>query len=208
MLTNSFENKVSLSPWLLCVLVRFCNEFLTFVEINKLSCKSEGSACTHERSSFFRLGRKGGRGGVFGIFPCSQCVPIVAINSLMISHGQPMRQLNMHPRGPSLNTTLPCECTQGAQVFFLWGEGGGVGFFLIPLCSCQVHNGSQHVPNSSSLYPIFFAISSTLVTYISSPKEEHTTYLFWDYPKVDLFFCDGPIKDAHHTRGGCHNYLN
>jgi hypothetical protein len=91
MVTNSFENKVSLSPWLLCVLVHFCNEFLTFVEINKLSCKSEGS---------------------------------------------------------------------------------------------------------------------TLVTYISSPKEEHTTYLFWDYPKVDLFFCDRPIKDAHHTRGFCHNYLN
>jgi hypothetical protein len=28
----------------------------------------------------------------------------------------------------------------------------------------------QHVPNSSSLYPISFALSSNLVTYINQPK--------------------------------------
>jgi hypothetical protein len=41
---------------------------MNFVEINKVSCKSEGSACSHERSSFFRLGSKGGR-GIFWYFP-------------------------------------------------------------------------------------------------------------------------------------------
>jgi len=101
------------------------------------------------------------------------------------------------------------ECTQGAQVFSLLGEGGGVGFLNLSHCvPVKFTMGSQHVPNSSSLYPISFAISFTLVTYITSPKEEHTTYLFRDYPKVDLFFCDSPIKDAHHARWGRHNYLN
>jgi hypothetical protein len=31
---------------------------------------------------------------------------------------------------------------------------------------------SHQVPNSSSFYPISFALSSTLVTYINCPKEE------------------------------------
>ncbi len=45
----------------------------------------------------------------------------------------------------------------------------------------------QHVPNSSSLHPIFFASCFTPATYINSPKEEVTLYLVWDGPKVDLF---------------------
>ncbi len=81
------------------------------------------------------------------------------------------------------------------RYFFLWGEGGGVGNFFIPYCvPVKFTMGSQHVPNSSSLYPISFAISSTLVAYITSPKEELTTYLIWDYPKVDLFFCEVQSK--------------
>jgi hypothetical protein len=48
-----------------------------------------------------------------------------------------------------------------------------------------------YVPNSSSPYPISFALSSTLVScnsYEKSPTEEITTYLFWDSPKLDYFF--------------------
>jgi hypothetical protein len=58
----------------------------------------------------------------------------------------------------------------------------------------------QHVPNSSTFYPIFFAISFTLENlYIYNPKEEVTTYLFWDYLKhVFKKKIDGPNKDAHH----------
>jgi hypothetical protein len=67
---------------------------------------------------------------------------------------------------------------------FLWGWGCQISLF--PMCSHQVHNGSQHVPhpfpNSSSLYSISFALSC------NSPKEEITTYLFWDCPKLDFNF--------------------
>jgi hypothetical protein len=52
------------------------------------------------------------------------------------------------------------------------------------------------------MYSIPFALCSTLVTYISSSKEEIRTYLFWDYPKHNDFICNGPIKDAHHIQGG------
>jgi hypothetical protein len=74
----------------------------------------------------------------------------------------------MHPGGPGF--------------FSFWGEGWGVEFLLFPMCSNevvtflkQVLNGfltfspssqgdPQHVPNSSSLYPVSFALSSR-VTY-------------------------------------------
>jgi hypothetical protein len=61
----------------------------------------------------------------------------------------------------------------------------------------------QHVPGSLSLYLIYFALSFTFVICKSNPKEEITTYLFWECTKLDfyfLFFDDGPIKDAHHKR--------
>jgi hypothetical protein len=41
--------------------------------------------------------------------------------------------------------------------------------------------------NSSSFYPISFALSFILVTYISSPKEEIITYLCWGFQKHDIF---------------------
>jgi len=47
----------------------------------------------------------------------------------------------------------------------------------------------QHVPNSSSLHPIFFASCFTPATYINSPKEEVTIYPIWNCSKVDLFSC-------------------
>jgi hypothetical protein len=102
------------------------------------------------------------------------------------------------------------------------GEDGVVGFCSsqsVPnkfsMCSHEFPMGSQHIPqvsNSSSLYPISFALSSTLVTYITSPKEEITTYLIWDCSKLVLFLFFGmdqskmPItKPKKKTLGDPHN---
>ncbi len=71
MVTNSFQNKVSLSPWLLCVLVRFHNEFLTFAEF---PANEKPQHALIRSPVFFRLGRKGGRENFlyFPLFPmCS-----------------------------------------------------------------------------------------------------------------------------------------
>jgi hypothetical protein len=72
----------------------------------------------------------------------------------------------------------------GSYVFFSFGEGWGCLPSFVP----KVFLWSSHcVPimlpefkssNSSSFYPISFALSFILVTYISSPKEEIITYLF------------------------------
>ncbi len=75
--------------------------------------------------------------------------------------------------------------------FSSFGEGGGVDF-------CCFQCVPQHVPNSSSLYPMSFALSSRVVTYITSPMEEIATYLFWGCPKADYF--DVPIKGAYCKR--------
>jgi len=47
-----------------------------------------------------------------------------------------------------------------------------------------------------------------------SPDEKITTYIFWGLcENLINFFCDGPIKDAHHKRKkkklrGTHNLIN
>jgi hypothetical protein len=56
---------------------------------------------------------------------------------------------------------------------------------VFPMCSSSLQCVLQDVLNSSLFYPISFALSSTFVTYINSSKEEITTYLFWDFPKLD-----------------------
>jgi hypothetical protein len=57
------------------------------------------------------------------------------------------------------------------------------------------------VPNVFPIAPchlISLAQITTLVTYISSPKEKTTTYTCRECPKFNCnFFCDGAIKDAH-----------
>jgi len=58
--------------------------------------------------------------------------------------------------------------------FSSFGEDGRVG--VLDFCCFQCV--PQHVPNSSSLYPMSFALSSRVVTYISSPMEEIAPYLF------------------------------
>jgi hypothetical protein len=64
----------------------------------------------------------------------------------------------------------------GCRIFFCI-ECVGIKF---PMCS-------QHVPHKSSLYPISFALSSTLVT----SKEEIIKNLFWDQSPINI---DGPIQ--------------
>jgi hypothetical protein len=60
----------------------------------------------------------------------------------------------MHPKG---------------QVFCLFGEDGGAGFWLSPLCSHKVLNfftsSSHWISNMFSIAPHFF-LSFTLVSYI------------------------------------------
>ncbi len=73
-------------------------------------------------------------------------------------------------------------CIQGANFFiFLWGE---IVWTFVVL---------NVFPSSSPKFPIGhhffsypFALSSTLVTYIASPKEEIATYLFLGWHKTWL----------------------
>ncbi len=95
-------------------------------------------------------------------------------------------------------------------------ERGSVGF--VSMCSHQVFNGfltcspslqciPQHFPNiSSHLSHIVQAQSSNLITYIISPKEEITTFLFWIYPKLDFFLVMGQLKMSishDHLQSSC-----
>jgi hypothetical protein len=77
----------------------------------------------------------------------------------------------------------------GSYGFFSFGERWACLISFVP----KVFLWSSHcVPmlpefkssNSSSFYPISFALSFILVAYISSPKEEIITYLFWGFQKL------------------------
>jgi hypothetical protein len=74
----------------------------------------------------------------------------------------------------------------GSQVIFVVPMEFPMEF---PTCSPSLQCVPQHVPNTTSMYSISFALCSTLVTYISSSKEEIRTYLFWDCPKHNDFTC-------------------
>jgi hypothetical protein len=52
-------------------------------------------------------------------------------------------------------------------------EGGKDGILNF-LCSHHVPNDVPQVPNSTSLYLIFFAQSSPLLTYVGEPKGRHS----------------------------------
>ncbi len=60
----------------------------------------------------------------------------------------------------------------------------GVGILLFPICSQPV---PQHVPNSSSVYPIFFCHKFYSYDLYNQPLV-NTTCLFWDCPKLDYYF--------------------
>jgi hypothetical protein len=88
----------------------------------------------------------------------------------------------------------------GAQVFFLLGEGGSVGFLLFPMCS---HEVLAVFPSHSQWVPSMF------------PSSQYVHHMFpisiLGLSKTFLFFlCDGSIKDACHDKktlkfGGPHN---
>ncbi len=60
---------------------------------------------------------------------------------------------------------------QYTTCFVLVECGGGVGIFVLHTTfPSNSHCIPQHVLNSSSLYPISFALNSPLVTYITSPQ--------------------------------------
>ncbi len=97
---------------------------------------------------------------------------------------------SMHLGGPSFFSVVEGGKVSILDFFF-------VGFNVFPWGSHEVFNvfstcspNSQcvhyHVPNGSSFYCISFALSSILVTYVSSPKEI-STYIFWECTKVDYF---------------------
>jgi hypothetical protein len=105
-------------------------------------------------------------------------------------------------------------CPNGPRFSFFWGKGGGARLLLFPLCS---HHIPQHVSNSSSLYPIFFALSSTLENLHIQPKggDYNASILRLFNALFYFIFIDGPIKDAQHNLdfifikllflGGSHN---
>jgi len=59
---------------------------------------------------------------------------------------------------------------RGAQGFFSLREGGCARFMLFLLSSQHVSPSSHCVPISPSLYPILFALSSTLENLYTQPK--------------------------------------
>jgi hypothetical protein len=82
------------------------------------------------------------------------------------------------------------------HVFFLLGRVGVLDFVVLIVFSWSFHCvsikfplSSQHVPNSSSLYPIFFVINSTLENlYIQPKRGGYHISIFWDCLKLGYFF--------------------
>jgi hypothetical protein len=75
----------------------------------------------------------------------------------------------------------------GDPCFSSFGEGEGVEFFYCSQCvPMKFSMCYQHVRGSLSLYPIYFALSFTLVICKSNPKEEITAYLFWECTKLEF----------------------
>jgi hypothetical protein len=94
-----------------------------------------------------------------------------------------MTKVSIHPTGPSFSFLLGIE---GGGALHFWGIFFGYSQCVPPTCS------------NSHCY-----LSSTLV---SSPKHETTIPIFiLGRPKLDYFFCDEPIKDSHHKKGGPSN---
>jgi hypothetical protein len=93
----------------------------------------------------------------------------------------------------NLVTSEVRQNSPGELHFISFGERWGCLISFVPKVFLW---SSQCVPimlpkfkssNSSSFYPISFAVSFILGTYIASPKEEIITYLFWGFQKLDCF---------------------
>ncbi len=57
---------------------------------------------------------------------------------------------------------------------FSFGGVGGEGWNFNFMCSHHVPNDVPQVPNSRSLYLIFFAQNSPLLTFVCEPKGRHS----------------------------------
>jgi len=108
----------------------------------------------------------------------------------------------LHDRSKLDMTTCISEYYPGSYPEFLiyWGN---IGFYLFkyehvfdlfppsPLCFPSSQCVLQHVPNSTSLYFISFALSFTLVTYVTNPKGGDYNISIWVLFKAwIIFFCD------------------
>ncbi len=103
--------------------------------------------------------------------------------------------------------STPPKCTLRAKTFGEWELGvryekefhlNQSSKQLLPLfnqrCSLHVQKHKSKYNSLLIFFLISFAFNFTHVTYISS-KEETTTYLFWDCPKLNFFLMyiyDGP----------------
>ncbi len=89
------------------------------------------------------------------------------------------------------------HATKGLNFFLCCSRGVGMDF-LVP------NVFPQYVHNSTSFYLISFALNSIIATYITNPKRRtlKDIYILGFSKAWLLFFCDGPIKNAHHKRGG------
>jgi len=103
---------------------------------------------------------------------------------------QPMKWGSMHLRGPccflvgvAMGVLDYFCCSQCVPMKFTFFSHQVLNDFLT--FSSSSWCVPQCVPNSSSLIPKSFALSFTLAIYITNPKEEITTYLFWDCWKVE-----------------------
>jgi hypothetical protein len=118
--------------------------------------------------------------------------PIVHANAISLS--QKWQRIQVSKKN-SCSQWGAVACTQGAMFFFfpLGGRWGCLLSFVLKvfllmkfsLCSHQVPNMFLKSPIAPHFIPHLFPPSSTLVTYITSPKDEITTYLHWDYPKFN-----------------------
>lgn len=90
-------------------------------------------------------------------------------------------------------TTKKVGIMQHGPCFFSFREGGGLGFLLFLLCfhcfPIKFPLSSQHVPNSSSIYLIFFVINYILENlYIQPKRGGYHISIFWDCPKLEFFW--------------------
>jgi hypothetical protein len=118
---------------------------------------------------------------------------------------QPMRWTNMPLKGH--NFPYVGECRRGG-----WWRCWNFWIFVVPICVIIKFLPSsqyvlQHVLNSTSLYPISFALNCTLCTLCNQLKRRRLQYIYYNISIMGpckawfiYFFGDEPINGAHHKR--------
>jgi hypothetical protein len=107
---------------------------------------------------------------------------------------------------------LPLAEVKKYRIFFFWGSMGILDYYCSQMFSWSFHYllikfpmGFDMFPQVPNMLPIAPHLSPYLFPkfylgdFYNQPNGGITTCLFWDYPKLHLFYfiCDGPIKDAH-----------